>query len=433
MAGPFPLALNSLSAQPLGGLNEALNRLEQRPLSADVILSVYNPTAGSGARADATCRLTLRLRQLGYHVEEIDDLATLESAAGRWLQAGRLRAVVAAGGDGTVAELWNRLPPSIPVVPLAQGTENLLAKYLDLYSSGWALTSRLNRTVERVAQTIHQGLVLRLDAGRVTQLSLNDRSSGEGVPSTSRLFGLMCSCGFDAEVVRCAHASRAARARAGRAQISSQHPDEENLLPGPKMVTTGKFSRWSYAKPIWQSLRKYRYPAIRVSSLQRPTSRREQRLPAGRTGIEELVTDRLAPTTPSQTSVVRWVFALNLPCYATSLPLAPGADGTDGYLDLCAFPQGGVLPGLWYWLATLLRTPQRLHRWLTGCQRGLVCRLRLESDEPVPYQLDGDPGGWLPIELDVLPGRLGVMVPMAWAARRGLLPADAQTALAAAC
>jgi diacylglycerol kinase family enzyme len=35
---------------------------------------------------------------------------------------------------------------------------------------------------------------------------------------------------------------------------------------------------------------------------------------------------------------------------------------------------------------------------------------RLEADEPVPYQVDGDPGGHLPLEIKVLPQRLTLVV-----------------------
>jgi diacylglycerol kinase (ATP) len=41
----------------------------------------------------------------------------------------------------------------------------------------------------------------------------------------------------------------------------------------------------------------------------------------------------------------------------------------------------------------------------------VVRRLRIESNETVPYQLDGDPGGVLPLEIEVLPGRLTMIVP----------------------
>jgi diacylglycerol kinase (ATP) len=37
--------------------------------------------------------------------------------------------------------------------------------------------------------------------------------------------------------------------------------------------------------------------------------------------------------------------------------------------------------------------------------------VRIESDVPVPYQLDGDPGGYLPLEIEVLPNRLTLIVP----------------------
>jgi diacylglycerol kinase family enzyme len=35
----------------------------------------------------------------------------------------------------------------------------------------------------------------------------------------------------------------------------------------------------------------------------------------------------------------------------------------------------------------------------------------VDSEEEVPYQLDGDPGGVLPLEIEALPGRLTLVVP----------------------
>jgi diacylglycerol kinase family enzyme len=46
----------------------------------------------------------------------------------------------------------------------------------------------------------------------------------------------------------------------------------------------------------------------------------------------------------------------------------------------------------------------------------------------VPYQLDGDPGGELPVEIRVLPGRLALLVDRTWAVRRGMTPADEEVA-----
>jgi len=45
--------------------------------------------------------------------------------------------------------------------------------------------------------------------------------------------------------------------------------------------------------------------------------------------------------------------------------------------------------------------------------------VRIESDESVDYQLDGDPGGQLPVEMRVLPARVSLIVTETWALRRG--------------
>ena len=72
-----------------------------------------------------------------------------------------------------------------------------------------------------------------------------------------------------------------------------------------------------------------------------------------------------------------------------------------------AFRRGHFWPGLGYVAAMLLGQHQRLADWTTRRVR----RLRITSDAPVPYQLDGDPGGLLPLDIQVLPGRLTLVVP----------------------
>jgi diacylglycerol kinase family enzyme len=54
----------------------------------------------------------------------------------------------------------------------------------------------------------------------------------------------------------------------------------------------------------------------------------------------------------------------------------------------------------------------------------VLCRgakFRIEAEEPVPFQVDGDPGGFLPLEIEVVPRRLHMLVPRAWAIRQKLL------------
>jgi diacylglycerol kinase family enzyme len=45
-------------------------------------------------------------------------------------------------------------------------------------------------------------------------------------------------------------------------------------------------------------------------------------------------------------------------------------------------------------------------------------RVRIEADEPVPYNLDGDHCGYLPLEIEIVPDRLTLLVPPGWAERR---------------
>ncbi|MCH5377522.1 MAG: hypothetical protein JJ992_26490, partial [Planctomycetes bacterium] len=113
----------------------------------------------------------------------------------------------------------------------------------------------------------------------------------------------------------------------------------------------------------------------------------------------------------------KWVFVVNLPRYAGGLSIVPEADGTDGRLDVCAFREGSFLSGLMYLGAVIAGQ----HQGWEDCITARVRRLRIESDEPVPFQLDGDPGGYLPLDIRVLPQRLTLVLP-------GSLSADAERA-----
>jgi diacylglycerol kinase family enzyme len=72
-----------------------------------------------------------------------------------------------------------------------------------------------------------------------------------------------------------------------------------------------------------------------------------------------------------------------------------------------AFSRGGFWSGLKYLAAIELGRATRL----AECFHRQVRQVRLVSDEPVRYQLDGDPGGCLPVDIEVLPRRVTVMVP----------------------
>ena len=174
--------------------------------------------------------------------------------------------------------------------------------------------------------------------------------------ANGRIFLLMLGCGFDAEVVNRVHAQR-----------------------------TGSVSRQTYIKPTLDVLRSYSYPALEVRF-------------DGDAGCDSV-----------QPLVLRWLFVFNLPCYAGGLKIAPHADGTDGQLDLCGFVGGGFWRGLGYAAAVACGCHRRLASWRTA--RANRMTITAHSTARVPYQLDGDPGGTLPVEVEAVPRRLTLIVP----------------------
>jgi diacylglycerol kinase family enzyme len=287
------------------------------------IIVAVNPVAGSTETAASAAQLESRLVSLGYDVQVRSDLGEILALADDCREG--LRCVVAAGGDGTVGLLANRLPESTTLAILPQGTENLMAKYLQVPFQP-----------DRVAAMIHDGWMVRLDAGR----------------ANGQLFLVMASCGFDAEVVRQVHRSR-----------------------------RGHIRHWAYAKPIVEAIRTYRYPTLTV------------RCDNGNEVVR-----------------VKWAFVFNAPRYAMGLPIAQDADPADGLLDLCGFRGGNLLNGLMYLAGVVTRTHRRWRDTLLA----RAGRITVESDEPVPFQLDGDPGGFLPLEIEVVPRRLRIIAPESW-------------------
>lgn len=304
------------------------------PLEANRVLLSVNAKAGRQAVDRKVDRLAQDLGHKGLRVDVLTDLSEVTRLAAQYHAQGELRALVAVGGDGTIAELANRTGSGVPLSLFPTGTSNLLARQLGFVPDP-----------ERACQTIAAGNLIQLDAGQ----------------AAGRLFLSMVGCGFDADVVRRVHQAR-------------------HTWPG------GHMSYWSYFKPILQSIRSYRYPEIRVrvgSAADGP-------------GAGEL-----------PPIVARWVFVCNMPRYGWGLRLAPSADGRDGLLDLCTYRRGSLWQGLRYVAWTQLGR----HPRLADCCLRQVRRVRIESGEPVEYQLDGDPGGWLPVDIEVMPGRLTLVVP----------------------
>ena len=106
----------------------------------------------------------------------------------------------------------------------------------------------------------------------------------------------------------------------------------------------------------------------------------------------------------------RWVFVFNSPSYAGGLEICPEAVPYDGWLDLVTFQESSFWRGLVLVGSVLLGQ----HGNSPGPRSLRVRGLRIEAEARVKYQVDGDPGGDLPVEIRVLPERLRVIVPQAW-------------------
>ena len=298
--------------------------METGNTTSEVVVISMNPNSGATDQHTVVDKLTTCLIDHGFEVLLLTDVAEMIEVVGQHF-GGRLRCVVAAGGDGTISLLANELPENTPLAILPLGTENLLAKYLGVSAEPVAL-----------ANMIVAGDCRQLDVGR----------------ANGKLFLVMASCGFDADVVHRLHSNR-----------------------------QGHIRHWSYAKPVVSAIRKYKYPKIRIS-------------------LES--NDDHQPTVDPC-----WAFVFNVPRYAMNLPIAAEANPEDGMLDLCTFRGGSLFRGLFYLVSVILRR----HKHWTTSKTYHFKKLTMESDGEVPYQLDGDPGGTLPLTIEVVKGGVTLIVP----------------------
>jgi len=164
-----------------------------------------------------------------------------------------------------------------------------------------------------------------------------------------RNFLLIIGVGFDGEVVR---------------RLSS--------------VRTGHISHLSYFWPIWRTFWEHDFPRLRVIA-----------------DGEEIFDD------------LGLAFIGNISRYAVGLRICRDAVYDDGLLDLVVFHCRAqprlVLHAAW----TLLR----LHPLKGDVVYRQFKKLHIESDAPVPSQVDGDVGPDTPLDVEVLPQRVKLLVP----------------------
>jgi diacylglycerol kinase family enzyme len=294
-----------------------------------VILVAANPYSGAGANRRRVDVLAAAVRAAGGIPRIVWDAAERAAAFADAAAMRGCRAVLVAGGDGTVAEVVNELPPGVPLGVLPLGNENLLARAFGF-----------DGDPDRLARAARDGGTRSIDLGRA-------QAAGR-----RRLFALMLGVGFDAAVVHRVAAWRGAR--------------------GPLR----RVRRTSYLAPLASSLAGYAHTRVRLS--------------AGTASIEG----------------AHCVIA-NVPAYALDLRLTPTAVPDDGELDWLVLERRGRLA-----LATYCWAAWRGgHLARPDVRAGRGTRLTITADRATPVQLDGDPWGTTPVEVDVVPRALTLLRP----------------------
>jgi diacylglycerol kinase (ATP) len=310
---------------------------------------VGNPFSGSGANAEKVARLEGLLRGHGLTCVTIWDRAERLRVLNHPDLARWCVCIVAAGGDGTVSDVFNHTH-SVPLAVLPLGTENLLAKYLG-FTDG----------PEALGLAIFAGRHRSIDLGRWRR-SASAGSPGEpgepgapGVPSEpGRFFSLMVSAGVDAHVVHSLAAWRT------------------NTADG----SLRRVRRFTYLRPTAASFWRYTYPPVILEA----DGRRHEGVLA---------------------------MAFNVPRYALNLPFITHGDDADGKFDWVLFRHGGPSASIGY-LTSVIRNA---HHERSDVVWGRAANIRLisGSDAAVPLQSDGDPIGHAPVELSVLPKAIRVV------------------------
>src|SRR5438270_5238777 len=101
------------------------------------------------------------------------------------------------------------------------------------------------------------------------------------------------------------------------------------------------------------------------------------------------------------------IFVGNTQLYAGAVKFTWQAKCDDGLLDLCIVRKRNVWGRLIVTRDFILRRAQR-RLWV---RYDTFKSLKIETPEPIPYQIDGEAGGFTPAEFSVAPGILKVIVP----------------------
>lgn len=173
------------------------------------IAVIFNPVSGPRDIRHCLDTISQRLADLGATLELHETRHAGHACELAASLCPDIDALLIAGGDGTVSEVVQGLVRTdIPLAILRTGTENLLARELDM---------PVDPSI--MALTLTQGSVVNWDAGEVN----------------GRRFAVVVGVGFDAECAR-------------------------NMMTRRR----GHITRWSYFRSVWSAFWSYSIPSLRV-------------------------------------------------------------------------------------------------------------------------------------------------------------------------
>ncbi len=269
----------------------------------------------------------------------------------------RSELVVLVGGDGTVHHVApHAILCGAPIYQIPMGTENLFARQFGMTRDPEQLLSAIERQSIRRMDVAHIGVQDGSDSAEqrhAAGAAPRDRSAHEH----STAFFLMLSVGPDASVV---HRLAAAR--------------------------TGAIGHWSYIRPI---VRECFSPMLRRVTVDIDGKRAID----GRRGLLVVANSRE---------------------YGVRLDPASRASETDGLLDVVFFPAESSAELVVWAMRSRLRRHVRSSRLIYETGREVDIR---SEEGPMPYQLDGEAGGFVGasggggagVRIGVKPGALGVL------------------------
>lgn len=311
------------------------------------VLIFTSPKAGSGIGRDQVPRLESLLGELGVDVQVVH-------------QVDQLRRLVAEFRDDSAVR------ETIVVAAGGDGTLSLVCATLFLaQGDGAGLSDGDALSLAVDGAEMGQLTVLPMPLGTENLLARHFGQVADAVEvlktirfgklfkldaglANGKPFLVMATCGFDAEVVREMHERR-----------------------------EGHISRFSYFVPIFNALLRYRFPKLKLTVDGRDVGK------------------------------CCWVMSFNLPKYGGGLSIEPDAVGDDGLLDVIVFERGSIASGLRY--VAGIWTGRHLDAEDVMRLRGK--NIRVEAVKPVAYQLDGDFGGQLPLEICTLPAAVPLLIP----------------------